>query len=317
MIKNIIYNYYIMESLDMINECDILKDINMDETELIECLVIKQGQINDISWKDPNYINRILDIGLIDSIKVNGKTFLDSLAKNLGVDKFKVKNMTAKTEIVGEEPYYLYELTYIDLDDDIHYHTNDNINDIANIISINGDKIYSNAILFRNNIASLTDSMKLCNVTKDDLKKLLYKRAYNTIVIGDSFEDKFIEDTVIGEMDIYSKRYFEGEEYKKLEISFLMHNINIWYTIGITENKICGNIINEKFIDKCIWFTMRTDIYRDNLTLDEVKKIINLSIKLNDYKTPSEFIEEKNDNLGRKIINNKYKVLDKLYYDNN
>ena len=42
---------------------------------------------------------------------------------------------------------------------------------------------------------------------------------------------------------------------------FLMHNINIWYTIGITENNLCGKLINQKYVDKCILFTMRTDTY--------------------------------------------------------
>jgi hypothetical protein len=55
---------------------------------------------------------------------------------------------------------------------------------------------------------------------------------------------------------------------------------------------------------------MKSDNYRGNITLDEVKKIISLSKVLSDYKTPSELLDEKNDSLGRKIIYNKYKVLD-------
>ena len=306
-----------MEPQKIVENYSFLEKVNMENNESVECLVIKQGQIKNISWKDPNYINHLLDSGYIESVTLNSKTFLDMLAQKLDVNKFKIANMSAKTEIVGEEPYYLYELTYIDLEDEKQYHTEDNINDIGNLISINGDKIYSNAILFRNHIPSLSDSMNLCNMTKEDLKRLLYKRAYNTIVIGDSFENKYIEDNVIGELDIYAKKYFEDEPYKKIELAFLMHNINIWYTSGLTENKICGNLINDKYVDKCIWFTMKTDVYRDNLTLDEVKKIINLSLKLNNYQTPSEFTEEKNDNLGRKIVYNKYKVLDKIYYNNN
>ena len=60
---------------------------------------------------------------------------------------------------------------------------------------------------------------------------------------------------------------------------------------------------------------MKTEIYRDNLTLDEVNKIIFLSLKLDNYNTPSEMIEEKIDNLGRKIIYNKFKILDQLYHN--
>jgi len=305
-----------MESQKISQDYSFLEKVNMECDESIECLVIKQGLIKDISWKDPNYLNQILDLNYIESVTFNSENFLEMLSKNLHVNNFSVSNMSAKTEIVGEEPYYLYELTYIDLEKETKYHNDDNSNDIANLISINGDKVYSNAILFRNHIPSLTDSMKLCNITKDDLKRLLHKRAYNTIVLGDSFENKFIEDQVIGEMDTMAKKYFDGEEYKKKELAFLMHNINIWYTVGITQNNICGKLINEKYIDKCIFFSMRSETYRDNLTLDEVTKIINLSLKLNDYKVPEEFNEEKNDSLGRKIIYNKYKILDKVYHDN-
>jgi hypothetical protein len=306
-----------METQKISEDYNFLEKVNMDDNELIECLIIKQGLIKEISWKDPNYINRIFELGYIESVIVNGKTFLDTLAKGLQVNNYKISNMSAKTEIVGEEPYYVYELTYIDLENEKQYHTDENINDIANLISINGDKIYSNAILFRNHIPSLTNEMRLCNITKEDLKRFLHKRGNNTIIIGDSFEDKFIEDSIIGELEPYAKKYFEGDPYKKIELSFLMHNINIWYTIGITENKICGNLINQKYIDKCIWFTMRTDTFRDNLTLDEVKKIITLSLKLDNYQTPLQFTEEKNDDMGRKIIYNKYKVLDQLFYDYN
>jgi len=306
-----------MEPQKISEDYSFLEKVNMENNNSFDCLIIKQGIIKNILWQDPNYINHVLELGYIESITLNSDTFLDILAKNLDVDKFKVSNMSAKTEIIGEEPYYLYELTYIDLENEKQYHTDENINDIANLISINGDKIYSNAILFKNHIPSLTNSMNLCNVTKEDLKRVLYKRAYNTIVIGDSFENKFLEDSVIGELEIYAKKYFEGEPYKKIEIAFLMHNINIWHTSGITENKICGNLINDKYIDKCIWFTMKSETYRDNLSLDEVIKIINLSLKLNDYRTPSIFLEEQTDNLNRKIIYNKYKVLDQLYYNNN
>lgn len=304
-----------MEPQKIVQDYSFLEKVNMQEDKSVECLVIKQGLIKNISWKDPNYLNKILDLNYFESVIFTSENFLEMLAKHLGVDNFSVSNMSAKTEFVGEEPYYTYEMTYIDLENDTKYHNDENINEIANLISINGDKIYSNAILFRNYIPSLTDSMDLYNVNKEDLKRLLHKRAYNTIVIGDSFENKLIEDNVIGEMDTFAKKYFEGEEYKKVELAFFMHNINIWYTKGIDESNICGNLINEKCIDKCIFFTMGTEQYRGNLTLDEVNKIIKLSLILKEYKTPTKYTEDINDELGRKIIYNKYKVLDKIYFN--
>ena len=302
-----------MEPKNILENDNYLANVNMDENHSVECLVIKQGLIKELSWKDPNYINKILELDYFESVIFTGKNFLDMLAKHLKVNDFSVSNMSAKTEIVGEEPYYVYELTYLDLENEKNYNNDKYTNDIATLLSINGDKVYSNAILFRNYIPSLTDSMELCNVTKEDLRKLLNKRAYNTIVIGDSFENKLIEDIVFGDLDIYAKKYFDGEEYKKIEISFLMHNINIWYCKGIIENKICGNLINEKYMDKCIFFTMISEKYRGNLSLDEVKKIIKLSMCLKEYQTPTEFLEDKNDESGRKIIYNKYKVLDKIF----
>jgi hypothetical protein len=81
---------------------------------------------------------------------------------------------------------------------------------------------------------------------------------------------------------------------------------------GYEYNRPCGSLIN-KNIEKCIIFTMKSEEFRGNITLDEVKKIVYLSDKLSNYQTPSELLEEKNDSLGRKIIYNKYKVLDYLY----
>ena len=86
----------------------ILDKVNMESDESVSCLVIKQGLIKDISWKDPNYINLILEQDLIESITINSENFCDMLGKYLNVNNFSVSNMSAKTEIVGDEPYYLY-----------------------------------------------------------------------------------------------------------------------------------------------------------------------------------------------------------------
>jgi hypothetical protein len=252
-----------------------------------------------------------MDLDLFETINVNQDNFFEIIATKLNVNKYlDVKNMCVKNEIICEEPYYLYELLYVDLEKETQYHSN--INELASLININGDKIYSSAILFRNYLPSLTDSMTMCDVSKKDLERILYERVNTKVVIWD---DVWKEDIVFGDLQQYANVFFEGETYKKLEIGFLMHNINIWYVSTNSEylgNKVCGNIIT-KPIEKCIWFTMKSDEYRGNLTLDEVNKIIYLSNKLNNYQTPSELLEEKTDNLGRKIIYNKYKILDLLH----
>jgi len=301
----------IEQLLKKIDDTTRLDKIITEKNETFDCLIINHGSISDLSWTDPNYIKKLMELDLFESINVNQDNFFEIISTKLNVNKYSdVKNMSVKNEIICDEPYYVYELLYIDLEKETQYHSN--INELASLININGEKIYSPAILFRNHLPSLTDSMTMCDVSKKDLERILYERVNTKIVIWD---DEWREDTVLGDLEQYANTFFEGETYKKLEIGFLMHNINIWYNSTNSDyigEKVCGNIIT-KPIEKCIWFTMKSDEYRGNLTLDEVKKIIYLSKKLDNYQTPSELLEEKTDNLGRKIVYNKYKVLDLLY----
>jgi hypothetical protein len=288
--------------------------IKMENNNDFEVLVIKPGSIQSVSWMDPNYSNKLVELDLFKSVTTNQDNFFEVMATNLDVDKYKVKDLHVKNEIIGEEPYYVYEMIYIDLEKEPQYHTDDNSNEFASLLNINGDKVYSNVIIFKNYLPSFTDSMYLETVTKNDIARLLRKRVHTTIVTCD--EGKWTECESVGDLNNFAEQFFDDEKYDKLEIPFLMHNINIWYTTALDGDKtLCGTLIKQP-IDKCIWFTMKTDEYRGNLTLDEVKKIIYLSKILSSFMTPSEHTEEKIDNIGRKIINNKYKVLDLIYKNN-
>jgi hypothetical protein len=291
-----------------------LEKVKMETQEDFEVLVIKPGSIQSVSWLDPKYAYKLIELDLFKSVTTNEDNFLEVIATNLDVNKYKVKDLYVKNEFIGEEPYYVYEMIYIDLEKETQYHTDENLNELASLLNINGDKIYSNAIIFKNYLPSLTDSMKLETITKENLAYMLHKRVHTTIVTCD--EGKWIEDECVGDLNNFAEIFFDNEKYEKLEIPFLMHNINIWYTTAIDGDKtLCGSLINQ-YVDKCIWFTMKTDEFRGNLTLDEVKKIIYLSKILTNFMTPSDYTQEKIDSLGRKIIYNKYKVLDLLYNDN-
>jgi hypothetical protein len=291
-----------------------LEKVKMETQEDFEVLVIKPGSIQSVSWLDPKYAYKLIELDLFKSVTTNEANFLEVIATNLDVNKYIVKDLYVKNEIIGEEPYYVYEMIYIDLEKETQYHTDENLNELASLLNINGDKIYSNAIIFKNHLPSLTNSMKLETITKENLAGMLHKRVHTTIVTCD--EEKWNEYDCVGDLSNFAEIFFDGEQYEKLEFAFLMHNINIWYTTAIDGNKtLCGSLIN-KYVDKCIWFTMKTDEFRGNLTLDEVNKIIYLSKILKSFMTPSDFTEEKIDSLGRKIIYNKYKVLDLLYNDN-
>jgi len=292
----------------------LLEKVRMENKDDFQVLVIKPGSIQSVSWMDPNYAFKLIELNLFKSVTTNEDNFLEIIATNLEVNNFKVKDLYVKNEFIGEEPYYVYEMIYIDLEKEPQYHTDENLNELASLFNINGDKIYSNAIVFKNYLPSLTDSMKLETVTKENLAQILHKRVYTTIVTCD--DGKWLECDYVGDLNNFAKDFFEGETCQKLEIAFLMHNINIWYTTAIDGNKtLCGTLV-DKYVDKCIWFTMKSDDYRGNLTLDEVNKIIYLSKILSNFMTPSEYTEEKIDYLGRRIIYNKYKVLDLIYNNN-
>lgn len=298
----------------IVHNVSYLEKVTMEKNEIFDCLIIKSGSIANLVWSDPAYTKKIVQLNLFESVTVNQDNFFEVIATKLNINKYSdVDNISVKNEFVGEEPYYLYELLYVDLEKETKYHTDENFNELASLINTNGDKIYSNAILLRNYLPSLSDSMTLSSVTKTDLERILYERVNTKVVLWD---ENFREDYVIGDLNEYANIFFDGEHFEKLEIPFLMHNINVWYqtdaTGGLLGKKVCGDII-KKPIERCIWFTMKSDEYRGNLTCDEVNKIIYLSKILTNYQTPSEYTEEKNDHLGRKIIYNKYKVLDHMY----
>jgi hypothetical protein len=302
------------ENKNIIYENCYLEKIKMENNDTFDCLIIKPGSIQHIPWIDPNYAAKLMELDLFNSVNTNQNNFIEVVSLNLEVNKFKINNLNVKTEIVAEEPYYIYEMLYVDLDQATEYHKDENLNELASLININGDKIYSNAILFKSHLPSLSDSMTMCTITKEDIRRVLHDRVYTKIVIGD--DDTWVEDRVVGDISKYADIFFDGDKYEKLEIPFLMHNINIWYSTTEYGNaNLCGNLIDDS-IDKCIWFSMKSDEFRGNITLDEVKKIISLSKVLTDFKTPAELLEEKNDQYGRKIIYNKYKVLDWVYNTN-
>ena len=286
-------------------------DIVAENDNLYKVLVIKHSSIEHLFWKDPNYTKQIIDLDVFDTILINKDNFSELVSKSFDINKYAdIKNIHVKNEIICEELNYTYELLYVDLLQEPQHQTK--VNDVACLLNINNDKIYSNALLFKNYIPTGSNSMSLCDVEKADIAHILQNRKETKVVIWD---DEWREDIIIENMEDYAKTFFGDESYKKIEIGFLLHNLNIWYCIDNTKlvgQEVGGNIV-KGYIEKCIWFTMKSTEYKGHLSLDEVNKIIYLSKILTDYKTPTEYIEDSNDHLGRKIIYTKYKVLDLMY----
>ncbi len=292
-----------------------LEQINIeyenDDKKDFECLVIKQGSISHLPYEDLDYVNKLLSLNLCETITINTENFTQFISEKLEISKYDKDCVFVKNEVIGEEPYYTYEMLYVDFDKKSEHIKDENINEFATLININGEKVYSTAIIFKTHLPSLSKSMYLKDMKKEDLKRIFLDRIYTKVVVYDS---NWREETVVGDLNIFAERFFDGEKIEKIEIPFLMHNINIWYNTCKYSGRydICGKIIDER-VENCIWFTMKSDEYRGNLTLDEVNKIIHLSKLLDTYKTPERFYKEEYDKFGRRVIFNKYKVLDYMY----
>ena len=77
---------------------------------------------------------------------------------------------------------------------------------------------------------------------------------------------------------------------------------------------VFGNILPELArIDKMIVFTMWTDTYRGNISLDEFNKIKYLSKVLNNFNIPEELEKEAIDHINRLVVKNKYRILNTIY----
>jgi len=264
-----------------------LEKVIMENNDEFTCLLIKnEYSISHLSWTDHDYLDKLCNSNYYNIISTNSDNFIEKITNNLNIKLYDIPNLVVKNEIVAEYSDYVYELMYIDLLNNPIYidqikksNINPQLNDIATLLCITGEKIYSYAILFKTYIKqnnSDTDSMYLVNVNVNDIKNILYDRVNTSIVTWD-WENNWNEKKISGDLKIFTDDFFEKCDFKKIELAFLMHNINIWYIENeFGENNICGKLLN-KPIEKCIIFSMKTDDKRTNISLDEVTKIIKLS----------------------------------------
>lgn len=282
-------------------------NIKMENTDDFNILLIKNNKINNISWLDNDYTKKIINLDIFKTFITNQTNFIEILYNSFDINNLDISNVTIKNEIIGEEPYYVYELLYINTENSI-YENDDNINELATLLLLNNEKVYLNAIILKSYLPSLNDSMLFVDIVKEDISRILHNRVYTKIVTWD-WDNSWKEIEVNNDLNNYAKTFFDDLDYKKYQIDFLKHDINIWYINDNYGEIVCGNLLN-KPIEKCIWFTMKSEELRGNITLDEVKKIIKLSLKIDNYLTPNIFNTEKKDKYDRRIIYNKFKILD-------
>jgi hypothetical protein len=283
--------------------------LTFENNDNFDIILIKPKTIDLLDWYNENYTLQLIELNCYEIINTNKNNFLEIISNKLNLEKFKdKKGLEVITQVISEIPNYIYELIYIDElteKDDV-------INDIASLLNTNDNKVYGNAFLMKTFIPSLSKSILIKNTSLSDIKYILDNRVKTNIVI---YDGEWSNKIIIGNLEDYAKTFFD-EEFKKFETPFLLHNINIWYEqCDGCSTKLCGKIL-ERPIYKCIWFTMITDEYRGSIYLDEVKKIIDISNKMDfPFNAKKEWISDEKDEYSRKVIKNKYKILDLAHYE--
>lgn len=283
--------------------------LKFENNDNFDIILIKPETIDHLDWFHEDYTLHLTELNCYEIINTDKNNFLDVISSKLNLEKFKNKpGLEVTTQVISEFPNYIYELIYVDElteKDDI-------INNIASLLNTNGNKVYGNAILMKTYIPSLSKSILIKNITIPNIKDILDNRVKTNVVI---YDGEWSNKIVTGNLEDFANSFFD-EQHKKFETPFLLHNINIWYEpCDGCSTKTCGKIL-ERPIYKCIWFTMITNEHRGSIYLDEVKKIINVSNKMDfPFNAMKEWIDDEKDEFSRKVIKNKYKVLDLAHHE--
>ena len=288
-------------------------EVKFEKEDDIEFLVIHPKIIDDLDYNDPGYLTAILNRVPFDSVKVKQSEFLVKVGEYLENDKYASEDTQIKKEIIHDEPNFLYEIIYLDIDDEKKL-SGEIFNGLATLLNVKENHLFGNVILLKSHIPiDNLDSMSITSVDKKDIYNILDSRVNTKVVV---YEDgEFREEVMNGEIDVYSKKIFDENFYLSEELPFLLHNLNIHYTHDEYGQEIMPSIVKGK-IDIAVFFTMLSEDRRGNLTLDELKKILHLSNKLENYSVSDEQLKEEKDSMNRNIIKNKYRILEKLFLSN-
>lgn len=287
-------------------------EVKFENKKEFEFLVIKPSMIDNFDFNDPGYLNKLISSGFTQNVQTNPDNFFEKLGEYLLVNQMKEEDRHVVTHVVSDEPEYMYEVMFLNISP--KNRTKKLENQFASLINIHGEKIYGNMIVMKTHLPKLSNSMLIDKMNCNDLYKILNDRVDTKMVIWDDGE--FIEERSRLETDKYAQHVFEGEFYHKIEIPFLLHNLNIYYTTSDYGENVFPNLIGKK-VDKVLFFSMFTESLRGSITKDEIIKITKLSDYLNNYKPKNEWIKSEKDDLERNIIKNKYRVLELAWNEYN
>lgn len=292
-------------------------NVKLANKEPFAVLVVKPNKIQHIDWNSPNYLNDIVSGTYCDYTMVEPSKYIETIGNILEVTR--QKNPVVDVKLISETYVsdlhnMIMEIMYV-----VHEEDGDGEepNEFAMLLDVNNNKLFGNVIVMCTLISNNDNEMKFINTTPEIVRNMLYSRANTKVITYDADEESYKEVEVMGPLDRFADDFFSENRYriKKVELGFLKHNINVWYTedkYGTLDT--FGNILPDTArVDKMIVFSMWSDEYRHNLTMKEFDMIRFLSKKLEKYDVDDETMKEETDELGRNIIKNKYKILHKFY----
>ncbi len=286
-------------------------EIKMANRGSFDMMVIKPHKISHLNWQSPSYLNDLVYNDDVSIVSVTPEEYQTKLGEIFDTKRF--NDPYAKVEMIHESKHYLFEMMFLDEKDD-----KSERNELAELFCISGTDIYGSVVITKTFLHDEDMNVNhFANITNDDMIMVLYNRANTTIIVYDSDEESYIEKEVMGNIGDFANDFFSDKRYgvKKIELGFLKHNINVWYTEDkYGELDVFGNILPATTrVDKMIVFTMFNSDHRGCIFMDEFNKIRFLSKKLEKYDLPESYDVEEKDELGRMIVKNKYRILNEVY----
>jgi hypothetical protein len=291
--------------------------VKLGNTEPFNIMVVSPNKVQHLDWKSSTYLHDLVNGEYCKTFSIDPSKYIETIGDILSIEKQKhpvIDTKVISETYVSEKHNMIIEMMFVQHEDD---GDGEELNEFAILLDVSDTKIYGTAILMCTLVANNDNDMHFIDITHEILEKMLYSRANTKVITYDADEEAYNEVEVFGPLDQFADDFFSENRYriKKLELPFLKHNLNVWYTedkYGTLDT--FGNILPDTSrVDKMIVFSMWSEEYRHNLTMKEFEIIRFLSKKLEKYDVPDEYLNEERDEIGRVIIKNKYKILHKFY----
>lgn len=286
-------------------EVDV-SELPFENVDNFDLMVINPSNIEGLDFNQPGYITRLINENFTTTVTTDSKTFFDNIAESLRIKDFHENDRNVITHVLYDKPEYFFEIMFLEVTEESNK-TKENENQFASLINTYGEKVYGNMIILKTYLSNDDNTMIHKSVTKEDLFEILDTRVNSKVIVYQDGE--FREETVRGDMDVFCKNLFEEEYFKKKEMPFLMHNLNMCYLSSEYGENPFPKLIPEK-VDTIVFYSMNTDTVRGNISLDEVKKITELSNSLDNFMPKEGWVSDEKDSFGRRVIKNKYRILE-------